>query len=428
MNGQSCFICYQPSTLRCEKHGEDVVYFCSKAHNRKGNIIFEETPGLVGPNPIVETPICIACYTKVSPKNACSACRFPICQVSCSDHQTICPYLCRFGIEDLSINEICRSSILHSILVLKLLLSKETNPEVYNCLIHLMDHAKERMEDTEYKNGIRIPILVPLKKSLKMNEKHILQAMGIVEVNNYEIYNSTGSAGFRGLYCLTSLLSHDCVPNARPIISHKSPFKTIMMATRDIHAGEMVTINYVHTQKPTRIRQKTLKDNWYFVCSCKRCKDESEFELNPDGVKCDSCRKGQLNPCENNMYKCNKCDNKNDLNFVEHLMNKLERKKSEIDRNDINTYLKFYIQSTNILTENHYFLNSLRRWIIPLYCRPLASNPDVNPTFEMFKTKIQLCNDYLRSLDQIEPGLSKNRGKVLYEWAESSLKTVWRNA
>ena len=35
--------------------------------------------------------------------------------------------------------------------------------------------------------------------------------VGIVEINNYEIYNEDGITGFRGLFPLTSLMSHKYV-------------------------------------------------------------------------------------------------------------------------------------------------------------------------------------------------------------------------
>nr|ACO14686.1 msta, isoform A [Caligus clemensi] len=454
----SCFICHQPSSDSCRKSNHDeTVYFCSKEHERlhsgdktsscfpyrvtkshqvgrflvasrkilRGEIIFQELPGIVGPNPVVSSPICVACYKQVGPRSSCPKCGFPLCEESCErDHGFICEHLHRFGI-DLTPEEMCDSSILHAILPLKLLLSKESNPHVYNCLSILMDHREDRLNDPEYLEGIQTPILKSLERSLSTySTDELLKALGIVEVNSYEVYNLTGHSGFRGLFCLTSLLSHDCVPKRRPIIGHETPYGLTMISTRNINEGEILSINYVHTQKPNRIRRRTLKDNWYFECSCKRCEDEAEFGLHPDAIWCDSCQEGLIKPSHKGIYCCDKCSREKSQGCIEDLIESLESQKAEIDRQDVNQYLELYRRSSVLLGENHYFLNSPRRWIIPLFCRPLTSSPRLVPSPDMLRDKIQLCEGYLRLLNKIEPGLSKNRGKVLYEWAECSLKLL----
>ncbi|QQP49828.1 Msta_ isoform A [Caligus rogercresseyi] len=335
--------------------------------------------------------------------------------ISCRDHGIICDHLRAFQLTPRQLEDICSSSTLHTILPLKLILSKESNPPVYNSLLSLMDHRDSRLEDTEYMEGIQGPVLDPLIKALfsqksRMNKEDIMRALGIVEVNSYEIFNATGSTGFRGLYCLTSLLSHDCTPNARPVMTQKDPYECRLIASRDIQTGEVININYVHPQKPNRIRKRILKENWYFECFCRRCGDDSEFGLHPDALRCACHLKGLLLPSSKESYECNKCGQIKSLKYVEDLIEDLERRKGSIDRADVQSYLELLQRSSKVLSPNHYFLNALQRWIIPLYCRPLAVNPELQPTSEMLKEKLRLCENYL------------NRGKVLYEWAEASLR------
>ena len=38
--------------------------------------------------------------------------------------------------------------------------------------------------------------------------KEVARMVGIMEINNYEIYNEDGVTGVRGLFSITSLMSH----------------------------------------------------------------------------------------------------------------------------------------------------------------------------------------------------------------------------
>ena len=56
-------------------------------------------------------------------------------------------------------------------------------------------------------------VINPLLKAFQAcnydtNFTEVAKVVGIVEINNYEIYNEDGITGFRGLFPLTSLMSH----------------------------------------------------------------------------------------------------------------------------------------------------------------------------------------------------------------------------
>ena len=72
-----------------------------------------------------------------------------------------------------------------------------------------------------------------------------MKAVGIVEVNNYEISNASGGCGFRGVFPVTSLLSHSCVPNASLAMRKTGSCRNSCVAAVDIEAGEEITIGYV---------------------------------------------------------------------------------------------------------------------------------------------------------------------------------------
>ena len=58
--------------------------------------------------------------------------------------------------------------------------------------------------------------------------------------------------GVRALYPLTSILSHSCLPNCRPVMKKSAPFSNVCIASVDIDVGQELTINYVHLNLCTR--------------------------------------------------------------------------------------------------------------------------------------------------------------------------------
>ncbi len=97
---------------------------------------------------------------------------------------------------------------------------------------------------------------VALQEKIFEFETPVLQIFGTVAIKNdlwnlSQIFNSDRLSGYRGLYPLTSLLSHSCQPNCRPVISKTGRCGSRCIATVDIEAGEELTINYVHLHLST---------------------------------------------------------------------------------------------------------------------------------------------------------------------------------
>ena len=83
----------------------------------------------------------------------------------------------------------------------------------------------------------------------------IERVTGAAEVNNYEIYNP-GDYGHRGLFPVTSLLSHSCAPNARQAMRRTGQNKCVA-------AVEIKKVG----KKLSRIVRTTLIDNITMCCS-----------------------------------------------------------------------------------------------------------------------------------------------------------------
>lgn len=71
------------------------------------------------------------------------------------------------------------------------------------------------------------------------------RAVGVIDVNAYEVHCSPSMAGYRALFPLGSLLSHGCVANVTVAYARSPPFAATYRACTHIKAGEEV-IRHVH--------------------------------------------------------------------------------------------------------------------------------------------------------------------------------------
>ena len=80
------------------------------------------------------------------------------------------------------------------------------------------------------------------------------------------------------------------------LITHYDTRSVVVVAGRDIHEGEELTVQYHSTILPTHKRRRMVKSEWYFDCSCERCADPTECGTMVAAVVCEACEEGYLLP------------------------------------------------------------------------------------------------------------------------------------
>ena len=71
-----------------------------------------------------------------------------------------------------------------------------------------------------------------------------------------------------GLYSTLSILNHSCDPNVFVVFQGT---KAILKAARKIIPGEELLHSYVDLADSKSLRQKRLKETYFFDCRCSRC-------------------------------------------------------------------------------------------------------------------------------------------------------------
>lgn len=80
-----------------------------------------------------------------------------------------------------------------------------------------------------------------------------------------------GDGGALDMYFTPSFMNHSCLPKA---VWHIDGNEYVLLALRDIAAGEELTISYLSTvmlAQSTGVRMKALRESKEFNCKCERC-------------------------------------------------------------------------------------------------------------------------------------------------------------
>lgn len=95
-----------------------------------------------------------------------------------------------------------------------------------------------------YCEKVITPFILSITDDWDITEQEIMRAIGILEVNCYEVKNYV-TFGVRGFFPLASLLSHRCVPNSRSVWDQEAPWGNKTLAVTDIKKGDQIFATYI---------------------------------------------------------------------------------------------------------------------------------------------------------------------------------------
>ena len=200
-----------------------------------------------------------------------------------------------------------------------------------------------------------------------------------------------------GLYPTISLLNHSCRPD---ILSIFQKNKFIARASRSLECG--TEINYCYGPSVTRLsrkdRQKRLKEQYFFDCTCDCCTNNIENECR--ALVCPNCS-GPVIYNEDFTHKCLKCQTENMLQIENHLIKakKLQSKFKKLCNEIVEeTSLKYKLNELQSLES---CLSKLIFWKNPTFVQIKSQMVELCETDGDFEGALKFCEDELNLIEKI---------------------------
>ncbi|KDO80753.1 hypothetical protein CISIN_1g011626mg [Citrus sinensis] len=129
--------------------------------------------------------------------------------------------------------------------------------------------------------------------------------------NAHTICNSELRPLGTGLYPVISIINHSCLPNAVLVFEGRL---AVVRAVQHVPKGAEVLISYIETAGSTMTRQKALKEQYLFTCTCPRCIKLGQFDdiqesAILEGYRCkdDGCSGFLLRDSDDKGFTCQQC-------------------------------------------------------------------------------------------------------------------------
>ncbi|XP_060214207.1 histone-lysine N-methyltransferase ASHR1 isoform X2 [Lycium barbarum] len=131
-----------------------------------------------------------------------------------------------------------------------------------------------------------------------------------------------------GLYPVVSIINHSCLPNSVLIFEGRM---AVVRAMQHIPKGTEVSISYIEMAGSTVTRQKALKEQYLFSCTCIRCvklgqNDDIQESAVLEGYRCKDkrCSGFLLRDSGNKGFTCQLCGLFRDKEEIKNIVNEIQ--------------------------------------------------------------------------------------------------------
>ncbi|CAB4266994.1 unnamed protein product [Prunus armeniaca] len=284
-----------------------------------GEVIISQEPYVSVPNNSSAESRCDACFESSNLKK-CSACQVVYyCSNSCQKSEW---KLHRLECEALSkLHKERRMAVTPSIrLMIKLYLRTKLQTEKvipasamdnYKLVEALVAHLSE-IDEKQLVLYAQMANLVSLILQWPgINIKEIAENFSKLACNAHTICDSELRPLGTGLYPVISIINHSCLPNSVLLFEGRS---AVVRAVQHIPKGAEVLISYIETAGSTLTRQKALKEQYLFTCTCPCCSkggkyDDIQESAVLEGYRCkdNGCIGFLLRESDGNGFICHQC-------------------------------------------------------------------------------------------------------------------------
>lgn len=352
----------------------------AKRDIRAGEVILRETPCVLGPK-ITSYVLCLGCHKTIDPPDygdyyKCSKCSWPVCGEACevlSSHVDECRVMSvksfKCPIRNSGQPKIEASYCV--IVPLRVILLKKYDPKSHKAVMELVSHLDQRINTKLYET-LRVNLVPFIRDILKFSnftETDILNIAGILDTNCFDIVLPSKQIRARGIYPLTAMMAHDCVPNTKHFVD--ADFAMKLMACLPIKKGEMILTSYTHPLKTTIERRHQLKLAKCFDCLCSRCKDPTEMQSFASSIRCRRCTDGiliSLNPLVySSDWQCNSCFLKISSDQVICVVDRARKSLDSLNKKSVEACEKFLVDFEGILPSKSVFMIDVKYALSLLY-------------------------------------------------------------
>lgn len=103
---------------------------------------------------------------------------------------------------------------------------------------------------------------------------------GVLDGTAFEIELDTTANSLKGLYPLSAMMNHNCVPNTRlSYTDESSGYRMLVIASTFIPQGSEILTSYCPLLWGTNLRRTFLLYTKHFRCECERCQDPTVSAL-----------------------------------------------------------------------------------------------------------------------------------------------------
>ncbi|KAI4503916.1 hypothetical protein M0802_001319 [Mischocyttarus mexicanus] len=178
----------------------------------------------------------------------------------------------------------------------------------------LMSHYSDIKKDAkrlEHFTSICAVLLVFLSNIPVPNTAELLGIYGRICINSFNILDLDMNSIGVGIYLAPSVIDHSCNPNAVAVFEGT----TILIRTlEDLPClnWSQIRITYIDILDSTKDRCEELKNSYYFLCDCQRCKQPEPM------AGAAACPKSSCTyPNSSDATECKECNTKFPQNFKE---------------------------------------------------------------------------------------------------------------
>ena len=279
---------------------------------------------------------------------------------------------------------------------------RDSEPAKWSWLLSFMSHLEERNKSEEFRKTVD-------------QLSSILQSVGLADVDTQVVGHLLGIMATNALHLdpsgqaffpLLCLASHSCLPSCEHWLVGK---QARLRAKRKIKKGEQLTIRYSYVSLHRTLLKDVIRDAWMFECFCDRCRDRSEVGTAASSFKCDECAEGFISEVENTtthvFYKCDLCNKA--LTKPEVLEKAHRLRKLELSNPSIAAIPDVIAEMTS--HGGHALYHSvmqLKLQYIEQACSMLTDTA--------CSLVLAYCRDIHQYLQALNPGVSMQRGRVLF--------------